>query len=99
MPRLTVTIRAVVTRDASKNSPFLEIALVLVCLDHVARINRRRSGEVQRVPQPCCLKKERERHSLIPPRSTLLINVIFVSCPHPRQPTLRLIAKQANGQA
>jgi hypothetical protein len=27
-----------VRRDASKNSPFFEIASVLMCLDHVARV-------------------------------------------------------------
>ncbi len=30
--------------------------------DHVGSINQNGSREVQRVPQPCCLKKERERH-------------------------------------
>jgi hypothetical protein len=41
---------------------------VLVRVDHVARFNQNGSREVQRVPQPCCLKVERGR-LLFRPRS------------------------------
>jgi hypothetical protein len=48
------------TSTVRKASPLFEIALVLVRCGHVARFNQNGSREVQRVPQPCCLKKERE---------------------------------------
>src|SRR4029077_3185363 len=53
-------------------------------------LNRRRSGEVQRVPQPCCLKEKRERHchptARAPPRASL-------SSDRPRSLFLALLKK------
>jgi hypothetical protein len=54
--------------DKKEISPLFEIARVLVRVDHVARFNQNGSREVQRVPQPCCLKVERGR-LLFRPRS------------------------------
>src|SRR5206468_526838 len=57
--------------------------------------------EVQRVPQPCCLKKERERYSPHPP-ALHVMKRNRNQCPvltrgSPRSESL--IAKQPNGQA
>jgi hypothetical protein len=78
-------------------SPLFEVARVLARLDHGARFNRRRSGEVQRIPQPVLLKRK-ARAFFSSARAPALCkqSAINLSYLPQRQPTVRVFNRNAS---